>query len=245
AEVVRLEGRAIGWAASGRNGGFCAASLTHGLANGRARCRAEVAELDRLGMTNLDEIADAITRYRIDCAAERTGELAVAVAPWQLAGLHADAEAARALGHDVQVLDSAAVRAQVASPTYLGGVGYRDACVVLDPARLAWGLRRACLEAGVRIYEHSPVTAVTGEGRSGLRALTRDGTVLAGRVALGTGAYRPLLRRLRHYLVPVYDYALVTEPLSTAELASVGWQNRQGLADSGNQFHYYRLTPYN
>ena len=136
----------------------------------------------------------------------------------------------------------AAVRAEVASPTYLGGVWYRDTCLMLDPARLAWGLRRACLEAGVRIYEHSPVTAVTSEGRAGLRVLTRDGTVLAGRVALGTGAYRPLLRRLRHYLVPVYDYALVTEPLATAELASIGWRNRQGLADSGNQFHYYRLT---
>ena len=242
ADVVLLEGRAIGWAASGRNGGFCAASLTHGLGNGRARFPAEIAELDRLGMTNLDEIAGAITRYRIDCAAERTGELVVAVAPWQLAGLHADAEAARALGHDVQVLDSGAVRAQVASPTYLGGVWYRDTCLMLDPARLAWGLRRACLEAGVRIYEHSPVTAVTAEGRRGLRVFTRDGTVLARRVALGTGAYRPLLRRLRPYLVPVYDYALVTEPLATAELASVGWRNRQGVADCGNQFHYYRLT---
>jgi glycine/D-amino acid oxidase-like deaminating enzyme len=242
ADVVLLEGRAIGWAASGRNGGFCAASLTHGLANGRALFPAELAELDRLGMTNLDEIAGAITRYRIDCAAERTGELVVAVAPWQLAGLHADAEAARALGHDVQVLDSGAVQAQVASPTYLGGVWYRDTCLMLDPARLAWGLRRACLEAGVRIYEHSPVTAVTAEGQRGLRMLTRDGTVLARRVALGTGAYRPLLRRLRPYLVPVYDYALVTEPLATAELASVGWRNRQGVADCGNQFHYYRLT---
>src|SRR5262249_41434621 len=249
AEVVRLEGRAIGWAASGRNGGFCAASLTHGLANGRARFPAEVAGLDGLGMANLDEIAGAITRYRIDCAAERTGELVVAVAPWQLAGLHADAEAARALGHDVQVLDSGAVQAEVASPTYLGGGWYRDACLMLDPAPLAWGLRRACLEARVRSYEHSPVTALTGGGRAraagggaGLRVLTGDGTVLARRVALGTGAYRPLLRRLRHYLVPVYDYALVTEPLATAELASVGWRNRQGLADCGNQFHYYRLT---
>ena len=242
ADVVLLEGRSIGWAASGRNGGFCAATLTHGLGNGRARFPAEIAELDRLGMANLDEIADAITRYRIDCAAERTGELVVAVAPWQLAGLRADAEAARALGHDVQMLDSAEVQGQVASPTYLGGVWYRDTCLMLAPARLAWGLRRACLEAGVRIYEHSPVTGVTSEGRAGLRVLTRDGTVLAARVALGTGGYRPLLRRLRHYLVPVYDYALVTEPLATAELASIGWRNRQGLADAGNQFHYYRLT---
>ena len=34
----------------------------------------------------------------------------------------------------------------------------------------------------------------------------------------------------------------MTEPLSAGQLASVGWQHRQGLADMGNQFHYYRLT---
>ena len=35
--VVLIEGSRIGWAASGRNGGFCDASLTHGAANGRER----------------------------------------------------------------------------------------------------------------------------------------------------------------------------------------------------------------
>jgi glycine/D-amino acid oxidase-like deaminating enzyme len=61
-------------------------------------------------------------------------------------------------------------------------------------------------------------------------------------VALGTNAFPPLVRRLRPYIVPVYDYVLVTEPLSPAQLAAVGWQNRQGVGDAGNQFHYYRLT---
>ena len=36
ARVVLLEGGAVGWAASGRNGGFCAASITHGEDNGRS-----------------------------------------------------------------------------------------------------------------------------------------------------------------------------------------------------------------
>jgi glycine/D-amino acid oxidase-like deaminating enzyme len=65
----------------------------------------------------------------------------------------------------------------------------------------------------------------------------------AGRVALATGAHGGgLLRRLRQYLVPVYDYALMTEPLSAAQLAAIGWRNRQGVGDSANQFHYYRLS---
>ena len=242
ADVVLIEGRRSGWAASGRNGGFCAASLTHGLANGQARFPAELAELDRLGMANLAAIEKTIARYGIDCGAERTGELAVATRDWQLPGLHEDAELARSLGHRAEVLDADAVRAELASPTYRGGVWHRDTCLLLDPARLARGLRQACLELGVRIFEHSPVTAVTDEGRAGLRVVTRGGSVLAPQVVLGTGAFPPLLRRLRHYLVPVYDYALMTEPLSAGQLASTGWRQRQGVADAGNQFHYYRLT---
>ena len=61
-------------------------------------------------------------------------------------------------------------------------------------------------------------------------------------MALGTGVFPPLLRRLRHFVVPVYDYALMTEPLSDAQLAEMGWRNRQGVGDAANQFHYYRLT---
>jgi glycine/D-amino acid oxidase-like deaminating enzyme len=61
-------------------------------------------------------------------------------------------------------------------------------------------------------------------------------------VVLATNAFPSLVKRLRPYTVPVYDYVLVTEPLSAAQLASVGWRNRPGVSDSGNQFHYYRLT---
>jgi glycine/D-amino acid oxidase-like deaminating enzyme len=58
ADVVLLEGRSVGWAASGRNGGFCAASLTHGLANGRARFPAEIAERASVGWRNRQGLAD-------------------------------------------------------------------------------------------------------------------------------------------------------------------------------------------
>jgi glycine/D-amino acid oxidase-like deaminating enzyme len=241
-DVVLLEARTVAWAASGRNGGFCSASLTHGLANGLRRFGGEIETLERLGTRNLDEIADAIARYRIDCGFERTGELTVATQDWQLATLRESAEATRAMGREPELLGRDRVRAEIDSPTYLGGLWDTGGCALVDPARLAWGLRRACLDAGVRIHEHAPVTAVHDEGRAGLRVHTARGSVLAAGVALGTGGYRPLLRRLRHYLVPVYDYVLMTEPLTPAQLAGIGWRHRQGTADAGNQFHYYRLT---
>ena len=59
---------------------------------------------------------------------------------------------------------------------------------------------------------------------------------------LGTGAFRPLLRRVGNFVIPVWDYVLVTEPLSAAQLASLGWTHRRGASDLGNQFHYFRLT---
>jgi len=240
-DVVVLEAKAVGWAASGRNGGFCAASITHGLANGNDRFPDEIETLERLGRENLDEIEAAVGRYGIDCDFDRTGDLSVATAEWQMANLVELHAAAEQLGHRLDLLDATEVRAEVNSPTYIGGVWDRDGCAMVDPARLAWGLREACLRLGVRIYEYTPVARIDGSGER-LVVQTRRGTVDAARVALGTGAHSRLLRRLRHYLVPVYDYALMTEPLSSAQLASIGWRNRQGVGDAANQFHYYRLT---
>lgn len=59
---------------------------------------------------------------------------------------------------------------------------------------------------------------------------------------LATNAYPPLLRRLAGVTVPVYDYALMTEPLSDEQFERIGWTGQEGLSDAGNQFHYYRKT---
>ncbi|WP_305784368.1 NAD(P)/FAD-dependent oxidoreductase [Symbioplanes lichenis] len=229
-DVVVLEAGTAGWAASGRNGGFCSASLTHGYANGASRFASEMSVLHRLGLENLDAIEAAVARYGISCGFERTGELQVATAPWQLRELTA---------RPGQVLlDRDAVRAELDSPTYLGGVWDRDGCAMVDPARLVWGLRQACLALGVRLFENTRVDAISSVP-GGLRLHTLQGRLDAPRVALATGAHANLLRRLRHYLIPVYDYALMTAPI---DVSRVGWRHRMGVGDSGNQFHYYRLT---
>ncbi len=240
-EVVLLEARTVGWAASGRNGGFCSASLTHGLRNGLDRFPSEMATLERLGKENLDAIERSVADHGIDCSFERTGELTVATEPWQADELRALPALAEQAGGKVEWLDAHEVRAKVDSPTYLGGVLDRDGCAMLDPARLARGLRDACLRLGVRIHENTPVDGLAGSGTA-MALRTPYGRVTADRVALGTNAFPPLLRRMSSYLIPVWDYALVTEPLSGDQLAAVGWDDRHGLSDAGNQFHYYRLT---
>jgi glycine/D-amino acid oxidase-like deaminating enzyme len=241
-DVLLLEGRRVGWAASGRNGGFCTSSLTHGTANGMARYPDDVPTLERLGKDNLDGIEKAVARYGIDCHFERTGELSVAVEPYQAEGLREEAETVGHLGERAIFLDQDAVRAEVDSPTYLAGLWQPDTTVLVDPARLAWGLREACLRLGVRIHENTPVSSLTRDGAGVLLTCDTGAEVRARQVALGSNAFPALVRRLRLYTVPVYDYVLVTEPLSPQQRASIGWQHRQGIGDTGNQFHYYRLT---
>jgi glycine/D-amino acid oxidase-like deaminating enzyme len=242
-DVVLVEGREAGWAASGRNGGFCAASLTHGLANGLARWPDEIHQLQELGARNLDEIEATVDRYLLDCDFGRTGEIDVATEPYQAAELRAWYEelVRHGLADGIEYLDTEAVRQQVDSPTFLGGLHDRRGVALLNPARLAWGLKRACIGLGVRVYEHTPALTLRAHG-AGMAVRTPYGSVRARRVALGTNIFPNLVRRVRPYTVPVYDYALMTEPLTTDQLASVGWQNRQGLGDSANQFHYFRLS---
>jgi hypothetical protein len=118
-DVVLVEGARVGWAASGRNGGFCAASLTHGAMNGLARWPGEFPTLQSLGERNLDAIEEAVARYGIDCDFERTGEIDVATEPYQYAELREAAAIAVENGVDVELLDRDQVRAEVDSrPAY-------------------------------------------------------------------------------------------------------------------------------
>lgn len=227
-DVVLVEGARLGWAATGRNGGFCEASLTHGEANGRERWPQEYAALERLGRENLDAIEETLKKHDIDCDFQRTGALTVATEPHQVADLEGDG-----------FLDRDAVRAELDSPTYLAGQWEKHDTAIVDPARLAWGLARVAEEAGVRIFERSVVRGLSADGTIKIN----DGaTVRADRIALGTNVFRSPLKRIRPYTVPVYDYVLMTEPLTAQQLGEIGWRNRQGVSDSGNQFHYYRLT---
>ncbi|HEY5437515.1 MAG TPA: FAD-dependent oxidoreductase [Acidimicrobiales bacterium] len=240
-EVVVVEQYETGAGASGRNGGFCSASLTHGYLNGVRRFPDEIELIQRLGRENLDEIEATIGRYNIQCDFERTGELQVAVAPWQFQGMAEQAKRRNAMGDDVEVLSQEEVQARVHSPSYVGALFDHDGTALVDPARLVWGLERVCIELGVKIFENSKVEWLE-DLHDAVRVHTPYGAVTAARVALGTNVFPPLLRKTRKYVVPVYDYVMVTEPLTDAQMESIGWSHREGIADSGNQFHYYRLT---
>lgn len=239
--VVLLEGGRVGWAASGRNGGFCSASLTHGWDNGESHLPAENARLTELGFENLDAIEAAVARYGLDCEFERTGEINIATEPYQVEALRA--------AHDPEAgevwLDAEELRAHIDSPQYLGGLWDQRGNALIHPAKLCWELLRVIRELGVEVHEDSIVRRMDRRSRAaggGVDLHTDAGTLRAERVALATNVFPSLLKRTRLHTVPVYDYAIMTEPLTAEQLAAIGWSGRQGLADTANRFHYFRLT---
>lgn len=240
-DVIVLEAETVGFGGSGRNGGFVDPSLTHGLENGIAHHPEEVDELVRLGLDNHAGLVATVRAAGIDCALEEVGAIDVATAPWQLEELAASAELHRRHGLAARLLDADEVRAELDSPTYLGGIVHPEVALV-DPGALVRGLAELAVARGVRLHEATPVTGLSRR-EGGVDVVTPAGRVLAQRAVLATNAWtHRLLRRTGRRFVPVYDHVLVTAPLSAEQRARIGWARRQGFSDSGNRFHYYRLT---
>ncbi len=239
--VVVLEAEICGFGASSRNGGFCAESLTHGLGHGVTMWPEDRSALVRMGRENLAEIEAALERHEIDAKFEITGALDVATADWQLDGLAEDAELHESLGSPVEMLDRDDVRSLVDSPTFIAGLLRPVQSALLDPAELVWGLRAAVERLGGRVHDHSPVRDIADVGDR-LVVTTPTGSIQADRVIVATNAYNGPVKKIKRYVIPVYDHVLMTEPLSVHQMEQIGWTGRQGLGDSANQFHYSRLT---
>lgn len=230
--VVLLEAHTVGWAASGRNGGFCEASLTHGEDNGRNRWPEEYDLLARLGAENLDAFEADVRDLGLDCEWERTGTLSVAVEEHQVDWLR----------ESPHFLDRGAARAEIDSPLFLAGARHPDGCALVHPAKLALELARVAVGLGVEVHEHSGVTGLRRTKSGAVEVLTDRAAVTSDHVVLATNAFPSLVRRHRPMTVPVYDYVLMTEPLTAAQIASIGWRGRQGLGDLAEQFHYSRRS---
>lgn len=240
-DVVLIERDRIGAQASGRNGGFVSASITHGLENGVDRFGGEVDRLLAVGNDNFEGLARDLAEHGVQASFERTGAVTVANRDWQVEGVRSSYELHLAHGEPVEWWDADEVRARIDSPTYRAAMFQPEGEALVDPARLAWGLADAVERLGVRIVEGTSLVGLERSG-AGLAVRTDRGTVRAGAVVLGTGAFPSPVRSMTRRVVPVYDHVLATEPLDEDQRAAIGWQGRQGVSDAANQFHYYRLT---
>jgi glycine/D-amino acid oxidase-like deaminating enzyme len=240
-DVLLIEGGRIAHGASGRPGGIVSTSVMHGLSNAARVFPNDLAVLERLGIENLDGWERTIAQHGIDAELDWGGEMTVAVSRDHLSTLQEEYNLHRRHGHDVELLDRAGVQAQVASPLFEGALWSRERSGTVNPAKLAWGLRRVALSLGVRVHEHTPMEAVEEDGAA-LRVTTHDGMVRAGKVLFGTNAWCAGHRNIRKRIIPLRDRVLATEPLTAEQLGRLGWTNRQGIYDTRTQLNYMRLT---
>ena len=240
-DIVLIERTQVGDGGTGRNGGFVAASITHGFGNGLSRWPDELPTLLAMGQRNLEDIETFVKLNSIDCDFRRAGEIDVAVAEHQVDELREAVRDMRAFGLDVDFLDEQELQASIKSPTYLAGLRDRNSVALVDPARLAWGLLATARLRGIRVFENTEITGIDDE-HDRVVLSTEHHRITAQRAVIATNAFPSLIPAVRHRVVPVYDYVLMTEPLNETQWSDIGWQEREGLSDSGNQFHYYRPT---
>jgi glycine/D-amino acid oxidase-like deaminating enzyme len=243
ASVCLVEKSVAGYGASGRNAGIVGETLDHSHELAAAHFGADEArELARIGRENLDELERFVADRRLPADFQRPGQLVVALTPGQLPGLDEAVRAAERVGSPGwRVLSRDETQAELASPLYLGSVlAPRNGLV--DPVGLVEGLRDEAARLGVRVFERAPAEAIAFE-RDRVVVRSGAGGVRARRGVLATNAYsHQLFPGLAHRFLPLYDYILVSDPLSPSERDAIGWKRGQGVVDARTFFNYYRLT---
>lgn len=236
-----LEARRVGHGASGRNGG----QVIHGFA-----CDPSVLE-KQLGLEGaraawdvsidaLDLVRTRIAEHAIDCHWQ-DGYVCAATSPRKAAALQQWADGLEArYGYPLERLDERAVRAQVDSPRFHGGV--RDPrSGHLHPLRYVRGIARAAEQAGAVIHEDTPVVALHRGPRP--RLTTARGELVASQVLLaGNVDCGDLAPQLRARVMPVGTYIACTGvlPPATAHALIPG---RAAVCDTRFVLDYFRTTP--
>ena len=224
-----LEAETVGFGASGRNGGFCAASLTHGLANGSRASPTRCGRSSGSARENLDGLDADLEqpRHRLRLRAHGRPDGRARAAPGRVAR-RGGASCCAATATSRAARRARPLRAEVASPTYRGAVWDRTGTAMRRPrqARRRPARRRAAPPACASTSTRR-ATALEGDGPRDRRAPARARRAPAA-CCSPRAPSRRCVRALRRYIAPVYDYALVTEPLSAAQRDAIGWRRAPG-----------------
>lgn len=235
--IVLLEGARCGYGASGRNGGFADPGMpglrwvydTLGPEGARAYWDATAS-----GLTQIHAFAN-----EYDCDLETSGSLELATEPAHLDALAEEQRRYRSMGLETELLDRAAVRQAIASDRFVGALRI-PSHAILNPAKLALGMRRSIEIAGVVVSERSKVLAI--EPGHPVRIRTEYADIDAAKAVIAVNGYAPQIGLFTQRILPLTNYVCATEPLSSRQLASIGWAGREGLADTRTEFMYLRLT---
>lgn len=240
--VAVLEAEGIGYGASGRNAGF---SMTlFGLEPAVTKAlfgQQRTVEAHRYMERAVDYVDALIREHGLQSDYWFPGFLRVATTPAYVRRIQHDLEILTSMGvTGIEWWDAARLRTEVESPLFLGA-WWEPRCGLLNPAKQVRELKRLAMQFGAEVYEGTPVTEIK-RSRTAFTLQTPGGAVTAQKIVLATNAWSHLIPQLRSRQVPAFTHMVITEPLSEAQRATIGWRNRQGIEDARNLVHYFRLT---
>jgi glycine/D-amino acid oxidase-like deaminating enzyme len=240
--VAVLEQDICGGGPSGRNGGFVnswwdeVAGLVehHGTTDALALARESAASVAEIGAW--------CERHRVDAHYRRGGMLMVSTTPHHDGRWAADTAAARALGDPEANVELTApdVVARCRSPRFRGGALMRDGATV-HPGFLVRGLRRACVDRGIAIYEGTTVRAIRPRA-GGIRLVTDGGELHASRAVLAVNAWASGWRATRHRVLAWSSYMVRSEPIPELVERELGWTGGESIVDARFSVHYLHVT---
>jgi glycine/D-amino acid oxidase-like deaminating enzyme len=240
--VIVIEASAVGYGASGRNGGFAMTLIHRGLADLVSAVGAERARALHLAAEeSIRSIGRVCEAEGIGADLQPNGLLTVSNSPMQDPVLREEFETAQKLGLEgIALLERDEIRSSVHSETLRCALR-EETCTLLNPARLVRGLKEAVIRAGGRVFEQTPMERLD-RTTEGVRVATAKGEIRAKRALLAANAYSSSIPELRNFLMPFYSYILLSEPLSEEQWKRVGWEGREGMEDRRTFLHYMRPT---
>ena len=238
-DVAVLEQDICGGGASGRNGGF-ALSWWSKLSSLVLLCgESDALRIAGDAEATITEIDAFCSAHGIDAHFRRGGWLWTATTEAQMGAWEGVVELCERKGvGPFRRLPPEEVARRTGSGVHRAGVLDISAATV-QPAALARGLRRAALAAGVRIHEHTRVTAFSRGSPVLLRA--GRGRLRADRLVIASNAWAAGIRELARSIVAITSDMIVTEP-APERLAEIGWTGGESITDSQMMIDYYHAT---
>ena len=246
--VLLLEGKAVGWGASGRNNGQVIPTMTAAEPDAIAKRYGTSGERFAKLIGNSADILFCIVREEnIEAEAEQTGWFQPAHSPGRVQLSKARVEAWKRFGFPAEYLDSAATAKLLGSDFWYGGM-FNPTGGHINPLALARGLAAAAERHGAVIHEQSPVTSYERKGDH-WEVRTDNATVRAKGFLLATNTYTGELReklapRLARTIVPVLSWQMATTPVSDNLRATI-LPGRQAVSDTRGDLRFFRYDARN
>lgn len=243
-KIAIIEKDFVGFGASGRNAGFSMTLFGFTLEITALRFGKENAKHAHHYMVDaVQYVHDLIHQHKLDSDYEYPGFLRVAINDTYAKRIQKEIDFAHKLDlSGIYWINQEDVQKRVHSDIYKGA-WWEPHCGLLNPAKHAIALKNLIKKYNIPIYENTPVLEIKKEKSNNKIVIkTPEAQIKADKVVITTNAYSFFYKPLKNKQTPIFTYVIITEPLKDDHFRSIGWKGREGIEDSRNFVHYYRLT---